>query len=70
MDLDYKSVYMVSKYSSPNRGHARHVIGDDDKPLCGKKLTKTGSWQYDSSEPDCKKCLKKQAQIKPSIMDE
>lgn len=56
--FDTNSIYMVSRYTNPNmKRRARH-IETDGGPLCGEKLTKTGSWVRDSDEPDCVKCLK------------
>jgi hypothetical protein len=50
-----KLVYGISRWTNPSRASARHIDRDDGKPLCNDKRKCT--WETESGEPTCLKCI-------------
>lgn len=50
-----------SRWTSANRGNARHIAGDNGEPLCGKKFENGANDRYeaDISEVSCNRCKQK-----------
>jgi hypothetical protein len=51
-------VYAVSRWSNPNRAAARHINNGSGLPLCGGNGRKAFSWERESGQPTCEKCIR------------
>lgn len=57
-----KVAYIISRYTNENSNFKRHIIDNDDKPIC-MSHTRSFSLEYTEDQSNCLQCLHKEQRL-------